>query len=308
MASSGRAKTRIQDELEYVLSSIDFIEGQRQNPTLQLHESLLQKYNQKQARLNKDSEKQSRQGDLQQVEQLQKKLLIDEINKIGQSSIHLSLSSELSPKKQAGSQYMTDKKFYEKRFILNAGLRELLENQHCAEVVSIEPLKVDKIAYRQKKSVRKGFLSVGRKKAKYESYIAGQRPKLFSESVLGSDNHEPSYLVEYVFYPTGYDIEDDRQYQDYSGRSGQMMTVSMVLPKHLADKIKNKINTDTEESKRLIRELAKLRLQKSFSDNSIKVDFENSWKNGEKNSGVPLRPLYEAWDKKGVDMYFLDKE
>lgn len=221
--------------------------------------------------------------------------VLDAILRDGASQMHTSLRSELGGSGSSGFQTRVDRKFgmeagsSARPLFLNASGRQasefemqsMLKPMGINEIVDCNRVQEDVFEDREVEVAKSGLAGMfGQKEKRRERVKTGTRTVMHSEKVAGGKQEA---LVQLNYRTV--DDADNAQFRDYSNRTGQMLNVIIRLPESLARKSMELMKTDPAFIRKMV-EQAVLKQQ------GIP---EETWKNGEKNAGVPLRPPYDQW-------------
>jgi len=147
------------------------------------------------------------------------------------------------------------------------GIKEVIDIRHDTKLV-YETITIPG---------KKGVLGIGKTPDRTERKFTGRyEPVLHSEHVSGGKK-EPAVRFTYYIPQT--------EWRDYSGRSGQMMSVEIVLPESAAKKVEQTIERDPAAMRKIVERVMKEKLLKD----------PKAWETPQ-GSGDSLRPPYEKWD------------
>jgi len=167
------------------------------------------------------------------------------------------------------------------------------DQAHVREFISFIPVTAD--VYQEKEVLvqekRMGGFLGSKSVMKKQRQKVGERPVLHGEAVTDGEK-EP--LVKLRYYVAGGKNDDVAQYQDYSGRGGNIISMEVLLPQSVAEKIQQEVKANPVFIRKIVKELMIKKLGIS----------EKAWQEGDENThGHPISPPYEKWDASGESMY-----
>jgi hypothetical protein len=164
------------------------------------------------------------------------------------------------------------------RFLADRGITEMLYLKPRTESVMEE----------REEEKREGIF--GQRKTVVKKMVrVGERPALMKEVVDGG-NDEPAYSLYFTTATNNVGSDQPKfDYRDYSGRSGQVFSAEIILPKKLAEQVVDRARQDRQFIHNLIDRLA--------TDN-VGISQKN-WESAVDVQGrpAPLRPHFEEWDQ-----------
>jgi hypothetical protein len=235
--------------------------------------------------------------------------LILEIITEGGVGAHTSLPREYHPNHSAGFTDIIDNRllpnspggFWSKGVRDYFGFRtfgnDLTRNYEKAQVrefIGFKPVSVD--VYQDKKVQVAGGMFGLKKTTQTIKEKTGIRPLMHNEAVA-SGVQEPLVKLIYFTRELSSDINSLLAHKDYSGRDGNHITMEVLLPQSVAEKVQQEIKVNPT----FIRKIAKeLMVQKLGIPEKV-------WEEGDTNThGHPVRPPYEKWDASGENIYIRD--
>lgn len=163
------------------------------------------------------------------------------------------------------------------------------------EVVMLAPV-TEKVFEERKRTVeKKGLFGLFKQNEEVTERVeVGERHVMHAERVKGG-KQEP--LVE-LMYRTYDEPRNDtyKGFQDYSGRTGQLFSITLRLPEKLARKCLEQIKNDPAFLRKMVEQAATA--QNGISAETWRDGKDNwgiSMPGGKREHGPPLRPPYEQW-------------
>jgi hypothetical protein len=124
-----------------------------------------------------------------------------------------------------------------------------------------------------------------------------------------ADSQEPAYVLQYRFDTNQASRNNHIAYLDYSGREGNMLHVTILLPRSITQEFARFFQKTPEKSAReFMRELARSQAERIFSA-ANEVNFDQLWESGtEATRNTPISPPYQEVDSKRLPfaMYYDD--
>jgi hypothetical protein len=298
-----------EDALDDLEATIDFIQAERNKSSLEWSRRTLETQKQKIVIDNREAETDMRARENLETEELRDRILIQSVRNGSKGEIHMSLLPKYSPRNNSGFQTLSDPDWYEGR-IFDPSIQEYMKKNKCPEVCRLQLLK--KQLYKEEiiKPAEKGTFGIGKKDAVTQKVPKGTVTQKFSDFFPHSDISEDAYELQYFVDASnakkgGLNIEE---YQDYSGRGGQMIMMHLIIPASLANTVCAKLKKDPK----FIRSIAEDQMRKYFERGGKGAIFQNVWDNGDNGDnaikGIPLRPPYEKWEKQGAAVDFSEGE
>jgi len=271
---------------------------------------MLEMYKEKDKQHNQRQGTQQQKKDVDQADKLSENILIESIRESGRGMIHMSLPAEYSPRNNSGFQTLQDDGWYY-RSEEDRSITDYMEKNKCPEVCKLGIIKKQEYITRVVAPEKKGILGFGKKEAETERIAGEIKIQKFSDFFPDSNNREDAYELLYYADCSGPSREGlEIEYQDYSGRRGQLLMMRIIIPASIAKKIGDKIKKDPK----FIRVIAEDQMRKYFERNKKGSAFQKAWDNGDKATNeIPLRPPYEKWEKemekekKGRTFSFLEE-
>lgn len=207
--------------------------------------------------------------------------------------IHMSVERSLSPRGNSGFQNLETRiqdglqpssargsieaQFLSRDDLMRGNrLDDALKDRGIKEIVDIRRAKKE-IYETVTISGKKGVLGIGKTPDRTERRPTGRyEPTLHSEIVSGGKK-EPAVRFTYYIPQT--------EWRDYSGRSGQMMNVEIVLPESAAKEVEQTLERDPAAIRKIVEQVMKEKLLKD----------PKAWETPQ-GSGDSLRPPYDKWD------------
>ena len=124
---------------------------------------------------------------------------------------------------------------------------------------------------------KKGVLGIGKTPDRTERRTTGRYEPILHSEIVSGGKKEPAVRFTYYIPQT--------EWRDYSGRTGQMMSVEIVLPESTAKEVEQALNRDSAAMRKIVEDVMKEKLLKDAG----------AWETPQ-GSGDPLRPPYEKWD------------
>lgn len=166
------------------------------------------------------------------------------------------------------------------------------EESHVREFVSFMPAETDVYQEIEVPIQEKRFLG-SKTVMKKQMQKVGVRPVLHGESVTNGTK-EPLVKLRYLV-EAGKNEDTSLWYKDYSGRGGNIISMEVLLPQSVAEKVQQEVKSSPVFIRKVVEELM---------TNKLGVP-EKAWRDGdEKTNGHPIRPPYEKWDAAGESIYF----
>lgn len=164
-------------------------------------------------------------------------------------------------------------------------LDDSLERHKIREIIDISP-EVEQIYKEIITSGGKGVFGIGKTPDKITRQPTGTfRPKLHNEIVEGGKN-EPAMRITYY-------IPQQADWEDYSGRRGQTLSVEIVLPESTVKEVEKILDRDPAAIRVIVERVMKKKL----------LNNPDAWDSpqGRDFDGVPLphstlKPPYDKWD------------
>ncbi|MCF7831162.1 hypothetical protein K9M41_04190, partial [Candidatus Gracilibacteria bacterium] len=302
--ASVRRIEQIQKEQDNLQAAITFIVDQRNNSSLEWGNRMLEIYKAKEKQSAKKEEAKQLRDDVDQADKLSEDILIKSIRG-ARGMIHMSIPAEYSPRHSSGFQTLQDDDWYYRRMV-DPDIMDYMEENKCPEVCKLGIIKKREYTTREVAPAKKGILGMGKKEAKTERIAGEIKIQKFSDFFPNSNNHEDAYELSYLVDCRGPHLGGLKiQYQDYSGRAGQLMMMHIIMPASLAKKVGDKMKKDPK----FIRTIAEDQMRKYFERNDREDNFQEAWDNGDKAThGIPLRPPYKEWEKEGAKFSFSEEE
>ncbi len=124
---------------------------------------------------------------------------------------------------------------------------------------------------------KKGVLGIGKTPDRTERRATGRYEQILHSEIVNGGKKEPTVRFTYLI--------PQSEWRDYSGRTGQMMSVEIVLPESSAKEVEQTLERDPAAMRRIVERVMKEKLLKD----------PKAWETPQ-GSGDSLRPPYNKWD------------
>jgi hypothetical protein len=147
------------------------------------------------------------------------------------------------------------------------GIREIIDIRHDIKPV-LETVNIPG---------KKGVLGIGKTPDRTERRPTGRYEPVLHSQIVSGGKEEPAVRFTYYIPQT--------EWRDYSGRTGQMMSVEIVLPESVATEVEQTLVKDPAAMRKIVERVMKEKL----------LNNPTAWETPQR-SGDSLRPPYDRWD------------
>ncbi len=219
--------------------------------------------------------------------------MIQLVLKDGGIRIHTSIEKDISQKGYSGFQNLEtriqdggqpDVAIFFLESNLGRRLQDAIEEEAINEFIDIRHLT--KPVYEEVTIPgKKGFLGMGKTSERIEHKKTDKEEPIKHNDIVQNGKLENTMRITY--YAAGKHYDGVTEWQDYSGRSGQILIVEIVLPESSGKEIENELKKDPELIRNIVERVMKEKMLKN----------PDSWDRPYfKDNDNTLRPPYERWD------------